>query len=138
MHAHSNVLQVKIELFILAIGLPVCALIAAIILWHKVRRDADNERKEHSALGFRSTAFAFAAYLIWFGLTSLPGRYHTAFATLMLILLSMSAAIAALSAFVLLSTRTRGRIRISGAILSVLAFAYAVISGLLLLTGGAA
>ena len=138
MHPHSNVVQVKVELFILAIGLPICGLVAAVILWQRARRRGSDEQAQHTALGLRSTAFAFAAYLIWLGLTSLPGRYHTAFATLILILLSMTGTIAGVSGLGLILLRARGRMRIGGATLSVLAFAYAVISGLLLLTGGAA
>ncbi len=136
MHAHSNVVRVIAELFMLAIGLPLCGLIASVILWQRTRRRTDSDQLE--LVGLRSIAFAFATYLIWLGLSSLPGPYHTSFATLILMILSMAGVIGACSGLVLMLLRARGSIRIGGAMLALLALGYSLISGLALLTGGAA
>lgn len=138
MRAHSNALQVNLELFVIAIGLPVGGLLLSVFLWRETRRRNDNDELEYVVLGLRSTAFAFAAYLLWLALTVLPGRYHTAFASVALLLLSMAGAIAAGSGLLLLLINGRGPVRISGALLALLALAYAVGSGAALFAGGAA
>jgi hypothetical protein len=128
----------KLEVVMLGIGLPVAGLAASVILWLMVRQSTDDARANEVRLGFRVTALAFAAYLIWLRLTSLPGRYHTSFVALVLILLSMSGAIAASSGLVLTTACARGPLRITGTILSLLALGYAFVSGFALLTGRAA
>ena len=75
---------------------------------------------------------------IWLTLTSLPDRTHTPFATLVLIFLSITGAIAAGSGLVLAAFYIRGAERATGVILALLALAYTLVSGLLLLTGIAA
>jgi hypothetical protein len=135
MHAHSNILQVKLELVSLGLVVPIAGLVASLILWLRLLGKGRGNGFSEPYIGFRLIALSFGAWLIWLWLTAVGGHHDAGFTALVLILLTGCGAVAACSGFVLTTLEVRGPLRITGAMLSLVALAYAVASGLALLTG---